>query len=122
MTLAAGLVTVVAMRGKFPEFSSVPDSTIEFALEEAARNVDDSWLAGDQALGLMYLAAHYIMVAVSRGDSGQQVKSETIGRMSITYATPQQPTPAEESDLTTSPYGVRFLELTKLNFPPIMVV
>lgn len=117
-------VSVISMKLKFPEFADETDAAIGFALEEASRNVDDSWLPKDQDLGLMYLAAHYLMVSISRRESGsgQQVASERMGEMSITYKTADQPKAAESSDLTTTPYGTRFLELAHLNFPPVAII
>lgn len=118
------LPSAINIKMKFPEFADLADGTIEFAIEEASRGVDDTWLTKDQTLGVMYLTAHYLMVSISRAESasGQQVRSETIGRMSITYETPAQPTNADASDLTTTPYGTRYLDLLRLNQPPIMVV
>jgi hypothetical protein len=117
-------VTSTAIKNKFHEFSDVPDTHIEFAIEEASRNVDDTWLEGDRILGVMYLAAHYLKVAISRSasDTGQQVQSERIGEISVTYHPIQQPTMASQSDLTTTPYGTRWLELAKFNHPAILVV
>ena len=112
------------VRLKFPEFRDESDASIEFALEEAQRNVDDSWIAGDQVLGLYYYAAHVLMVEISRRESasGQMVRSETIGRMSITYASPTQPTATEGSDLTTTPYGTRYLDLVTKSNPAVIVI
>lgn len=117
-------VTTVSMKLKFPEFESETDASVGFALEEAARNVDSTWLPGDRDLGLMYLAAHYLTVSISRRESGtdQLVASERMGEMSITYAVPKLPDSASSSDLTTTPYGTRFLELAHLNHPPVMIV
>jgi hypothetical protein len=117
-------VTTVSMKLKFPEFVDETDAAVGFALEEASRNVDSTWLPGDQDLALMYLAAHYIMVTISRRDSGEGelLASERMGEMSMTYAVPELPKAATSSDLTTTPYGTRFLELAHLNFPPVMVI
>lgn len=117
-------VNASSMKMKFPEFEDQPDARIELCIEEAQRNVDDTWLPGDQKLGLMYLAAHYLMVSISRAASGtgQQIASERIGEISITYAQTKQPSPDMSSDLTTTPYGTRFLELAHLNFPPVAII
>jgi Protein of unknown function (DUF4054) len=117
-------LTAANIKIKFPEFAGTDDAQIEFAIEEAARNVDDTWLEKDKMLGWMYMTAHYLMVSISRAASGtgQQIQSERIGEISVTYATSQQPTIASPSDLTTTPYGTRFLELANLNFPPVLVI
>jgi hypothetical protein len=113
------------LKAKFPEFADESDASVEFAIEEAQLNVDDTWIDTlNSTLGLYYLSAHYLMVSRSRAESasGQMVRSENFGPMSVTYATPNQPTAASSSDLTTTPYGTRFLELVHLNFPPVAVV
>ena len=117
-------VTVTAIKLKFPEFADIDDAAIEFAIEEAASNVDDTWIARDKNLAWMYMAAHYLMVSISRAASGtgQQIQSERIGEISVTYAPTPQPTMASPSDLTTTPYGTRYLELANLNHPPVMVI
>jgi len=109
---------------KFPEFQSQDDATIEFAIEEAARSVDDSWIAADQTLGIMYLAAHYLMVSIQRAESaaGEVVESERIGPLSITYKTPDQASSASTSDLTTTQYGTRFRELMIRSNPAVAII
>ncbi len=109
---------------KFPEFGALDDATVEFAIEEAARNVDDSWLANDATLALLYLAAHYLMVSQMRAvaSTGQVVQSERMGEMSVTYAGFPQPTATDAMDLRTTLYGIRYLELAHINFPPIAVI
>ena len=118
-------VTVLSMRLKFPEFSDVSDAELQNDIDEAFRGVDaDIWLPGDFDLAWMYLAAHYRMVTISRtaSASGQLVSSERIGEISITYKTPELPQVESSSDLTTTPYGVRYLEYCHLNFPPVAVI
>lgn len=117
-------VTALAIKNKFHEFMDEPDTHIEFAIEEASLNVDDSWIESNRALAVMYLTAHYLKVAISRAasDTGQQIASERIGEISISYHPTQQPTIASQSDLTTTPYGTRWLELAKFNFPGVLVV
>jgi hypothetical protein len=75
-------------------------------------------------LAWMYMTAHYLQVSITRAatTTGQQIQSERIGEISISYATPQQPNMASPSDLTTTPYGTRYLELANLNFPPVLVI
>ena len=117
-------VTAQSMKLKFPEFANQDDATIEFAIEEAARNVDDTWLAKDKNLAWMYMAAHYLSVAINNAlvVNNKQVVSERIGEISVTYAQPQQSTLKDPTDLATTTYGMRYRELSKLNFPPIMVI
>lgn len=116
-------VNANSMKMKFPEFEAQPNERIEFAIEEAGRNVDDTWLDADRNLAHMYLAAHYLSVSITRASTsaGQAVVSERIGEISVTYAQPQQAA-GDITDLSTTSYGARFLELARLNFPAIAVI
>jgi hypothetical protein len=115
--------SAVNMRMRFPEFADVDAATLEFAIEEATRGVDDTWFERDQTLAIMYLAAHYLMVNIQRAESatGQVTRSETIGRMSITYDT-SGVVNADAADLSTTQYGSRYLDMLRGNKPPIMVI
>jgi hypothetical protein len=115
--MTAAIPTVGDVKRRFPEFDNVEDPQVAFAIEEATV-ICDSSLGSRQTLATIYLAAHYLMVSKSRAESasGQMVVSETIGRMTTRYATPQPPDEKEPSDLTTTPYGVRYLELCRRAF------
>lgn len=117
-------VTASAMKMKFPEFAGEDDARIEFAIEEAARNVDDTWRAKDKNLAWMYMTAHYLSVAINNATvvNNKQVVSERIGEISVTYAQGPAPSPKDPTDLSSTSYGQRYRELSKLNFPPIMVI
>ena len=117
-------VTAQSIKLKFPEFADTDDASIEFAIEEASRNVDDTWLAKDKLLAQMYMAAHYLSVAINNATvvNNKQVQSERIGEISVTYATTPAPTPKDPTDLASTSYGQRYRELSRLNFPPIMVI
>lgn len=117
-------ITAATIKMKFPEFADQDDATIEFAIEEASRNVDDTWIAKDKPLAWMYMACHYLAIGVARANAvnTQLVQSESIGEISVTYATVQQPTITKHSDLTTTSYGTRYLELVTLNFPSVLVI
>ena len=112
---------------KFPEFSSIDDPTVEFAVEEACVMCSGGdWIdASNEALAIMYLAGHLLMVSLQRAQSatGQLVASERVGELSVTYVTPPQPTATDTAvDLTLTPYGIRYLGLVRANFPAILTV
>ena len=118
-------VTPNSMRMKFPEFEGDADADLQNAIDEATVWVDSTWLPSNFNLGVMYRAAHIRMVAISREEGGQglQIKSQRIGPMSIDYQQWQIPTtPLSLTDLTTTPYGVRWLEMAQMNFPGIAVI
>lgn len=115
-------VNATSMKLKFPEFGALPDAQIEFAIEEAARGVDETWIEKDINLAQMYLAAHYLALAVARSEpTGQQVVSEKIGEISVTYAQAQK-TPGDIGDYSSTVYGTRFSELMQLNFPAVAII
>ena len=118
--------TAVNLKMKFPEFAIVPDASAEFAIEEASRWVDDSWLPNDQTLAILYLAAHLLMVSIIRAQSatGQIITSERMGEISVTYLTSSL-LPSQthfSSDLLTTLYGTRYLEMAHVNVPPIAII
>ena len=116
--------SAVNLKMRFPEFAAVPDATVEFAIEEAARWVDDSWLPNDQILAILYLACHYMAIAAMAATSagGQPIASTRMGEISVTYVTPPAIGEATSSDLLQTWYGRRFRDILHANFPPIAVI
>lgn len=122
MTFSATKPTALSMKLKFPEFAQQPDASIEFAIEEAMLSVDDTWVSTHATIAVMYLAAHHLMVAISRQQSGtgQRIKSEDMDGMSITYDTEAvQPDP---EDYTTTPYGLRFKGFLEISHPGVLLI
>jgi hypothetical protein len=121
-------ITANNVRMKFSEFAdttAVPDAMIEMAIEEANLGVDNSWLASNVNLGLLYLTAHYLMVTISRAESatGQQVQSESYGsELKITYKVKDDVPPTDATLLDTTPYGIRYLELVGMNQPAVAII
>lgn len=115
-------VSATTLKLRFPEFADELDATVEFAIEDAARGIDATRWGNDAKLALSYLAGHFLMVAISRRESGtgQTMSSERIGEISMTYKDPVKPIDA--SDLTSTPYGARYLDLAKFNFPAIAII
>jgi uncharacterized protein DUF4054 len=115
------------MKFKFPEFRTVDDASIEFAIEEAAVvcGGQGNWLDdANQTLAMMYYAAHLLQVSILRAGSGsgQVISSERTPELSVTYAVPEQPSLDKPIDLTMTIYGVRFLGLVTRNFPAVLTV
>jgi len=123
--------TSMNMKFKFPKFRNIDDGEIEFAIEEAvvalgttsgnyAGWIDDANLT----LATMYYAAHILQVAIMRAQSGTgQIKTaESTPEFSVSYAVPPQASLDRPIDFTMTIYGVRFLQLCRKNFPPVLVV
>jgi len=121
MTLP-NMITAAAVKMRFPALVGTPDSQIEFAIEEAQRWVDDTWLPGDRIPAMLYLSAHFLALAAMAAESGtgQLVQSERIGQLSTTFATVSQPPTAR--DLQTTLFGRRYLDLLRRNFGGGLVV
>lgn len=113
-----------SLKTRFPEFAGTEDAAIAFAVEQALREVDDTWAPKDRMLAITMLAAHYLAVAsYSAGVDGRDVMSESIGPISVTYAN----LAAVRTSIVTSPfqatsYGKQFLALLSRNFRGPVVI
>ena len=116
-------IDATSLQLRFPEFQYQDPARIQFAIEEASLIMDPTtWIPEYYVLAFSYLAAHYLMVAIQREQSGtnQQITSEKIGSdFSVTYAQPAQPDPSDRSDYNTTDYGIRFVQLMRINFPAV---
>jgi Protein of unknown function (DUF4054) len=110
------LPDVTSIKTRYPEFETVPDALVAFAIEEAARMVDETWLERDRIPALSAAAAHYMAVAgASAGVDGREVVSETIGPISVTYAGIAAAAAASPSSFVSSAYGKTFSALLRRN-------
>lgn len=119
-------VSVTSMKLVFPEFATLDPAQIQFAIDEASRGVDSAiWFAKDIDRGQMYLAAHFLIVAIQRAESatGQKIKSERIGAdFSVTYADDPKQQVADPDDYTSTSYGSRYLALLQANVPAVAII
>lgn len=111
------------MKMKFaPTFDAVADATIEFAIEEGAGKVDDSWLK-DQALAIMYYAAHVLTENKNAAsNSGRRLASQSIGPMSESYQQGGSASAGVTGPHSSTTYGQKFDELVRLNFTGAWVI
>jgi hypothetical protein len=119
-TTTTGLMTVIdpavvpnvaAFKAMFPDLASTNDTLVQVALDHAAQFVDESW-GNSQANAIMYLAAHFMASAHATADTdGRVVSSETIGRMSISYAVGSVSGTAGDGALAMTRYGLVFKSL-----------
>ncbi len=127
MTITVTIPTATSIKLRFPEFADVDDAIVEFAIEEARLGVRDNWLVGYN-IAIVYLTAHYVassIAASAAGGTGSDgdIASETIGRLSITYAqTSHTPSTAVAGDTSTTSYGRRYDELVERNFGGPVIV
>lgn len=126
MTVTVAVPTVSSIKMRFPEFADVDDAVVEFAIEEARLEVGSNWTSGYN-VAIVYLTAHYVASSVASsmsggtGDAGP-IASESIGRLSISYANQSGNTTATHGDVTTSSYGRRYDELLQRNFGGPVVI
>jgi len=52
--------TIAEFQAAFPEFSEVPDPTVQLYLDIGVMWVDTFWFPADAKVGSMYAAAHYL--------------------------------------------------------------
>lgn len=111
-----------SIKMRFPEFATTEDPVVEFAIEEALRVVDDTWIEGDRVLACSLYVAHLLAIAsASAGVDGRDVVSESIGPISVTYASVGAAS-VSGSDLSNTSYGKRYKSLLRKNFPGPVVV
>jgi hypothetical protein len=124
--------TPADVKARFPAFAAVPDAAIQGALDEAALQVDETWVSeADFRLGRMLLAAHILTLdglgtgaeaeAAGAGASGfKRMKSGQLELERFTAA--DSGAGSGDGLLGTTSYGRRFLDLLKRNFPAVLVV
>ncbi len=119
-TTTSGLMTVIdptvipnvsAFKAMFPEFASVDDTTVQIALDMASQFVDESWGA-QQGPATMWLAAHFMALSQSGSGAatgvGRVVSSETIGRISVSYASGNTAAATTPGALGSTTFGLIF--------------
>jgi Protein of unknown function (DUF4054) len=107
----AAMPNVAAFKAMFPDLASFDDTLVQVAIDHAAQFVDESW-GNSQANATMYLAAHFMASAHATADTdGRVVSSETIGRMSISYAVGSASGGGGDGVLAMTRYGLVFKSL-----------
>ena len=114
-------------RARFPEFADTADAAIELAIEDAGDEVDEEvWMEKDYAKGVLFLAAHFLIAAGSQGetteDGGVAVKSESLGRFSVTYDNGVQSSSSSGDDFDSTEYGKRYIRLLGRNSKRLLIV
>lgn len=123
MTITITIPTASSIKLRFPEFSEVEDSVIEFAIEEARLEVSTNW-THKYNVAINYLVAHYVACSVaesaSAGSDGE-IASESWGRFSVTYAQGGN-SGAERTSKDSTSYGRRYMQLLNANFGGPVVI
>ena len=110
-------VTAQSMKLLFSEFEDTEDHVIQFALDRAARLVDDTWNETDAVLAQSFLAAHYLAIQQSSADvGGRIITSESIGIISTSYGSATGGA-ASDVPMKATSYGQEYLSLLRRNRP-----
>lgn len=131
MTVAAP--TASDLKAKFPLFASVDNGVVTEFLAEAGRSVDDTWITGDQANAIMYLACHLMFVLGVTGSGGAPpggaggsgvVQSQSIGDASVSFAVNSflKGGGDDRDDLRSTVWGRQYLRLARLNNPAVGII
>jgi len=123
-------------KARYPAFASAGDALINAVLEEAVAQVDENWLAQDIAPAIMAYAAHLMTVeghgsnitmpnGLTVATSGP-IDAIQIGDVRTTFASgiarAKVMMKADDTGLSETPFGRRFLELRRRNASPVMVI
>ena len=147
VTFARGRILFVSdydaqrFKGRFPEFSEVPDITVDLALIEANNEVGENWLERDRKLGQNLLAAHRLSMEnepersrtlvsggnINNGQTGT-ISSMRVGDVSLSYAGRNTISAAKSGlgalacEYQKTSYGQRYYELLCKNLPALRAI
>ena len=122
------------LKTKLPAFASVPDPTIQDAIDEAKASVDQSWIEADYKPAIIYLAAHLmtlngVLIASSGlGDGSGLIASGAVSEMKVGDVQVKLGSATSgagggsSSGLASTPYGRRYLDLLRRNQPAVALV
>lgn len=115
--------TASQLKARFPAFSAVPDETVNQAIAEAKRSVDDTWTEGDYTLAIM-LAACHIMARDGLGTSPEAKafatgtgEFQTIRSGALTLTRGNWSGTTMSSYWGSTSWGRRFWRMLELNKP-----
>lgn len=123
--------TPADLKARFPAFAAVPDDVIQDALDEAALQVDGTWVSeADFRLGRMLLAAHILTMdghgagggGGGAGGAAGQFKRMRSGQLDLERFTAADLGYGDAGVLGSTDYGRRFLDLLGRNIPAVAIV
>jgi hypothetical protein len=77
--MAYVIPTPAMVKVRFPRFEGVADGTIQYALDRAAREVDETWTEGDFTEARMLYAAHQLTIDGLGTGTEAQLLAEGVG-------------------------------------------
>lgn len=104
------MTALQVLRHIAPEFASLSDDEVNFALELAAQEVPESVWGNLTAQGRARLAAHRLSLSHPELSAGGVVASESVGSVSRSYAV----TAGSDAELSSTQHGVEYARLRRL--------
>lgn len=114
--------TASELKARYPEFASVSDTLVNFAISDAGRFVDTGWFEADYQRAIMALAAHILVQDGALGGStvvSGNITSEKLGDASVSYGAAVG---AGNSEYGTTSYGRYFLKIQRVNVPAVVIL
>lgn len=111
--------TPADLKAMFPEFATVSDDIVQIYLDLANRFVDETWLEGDFANAIMFLAAHFLAI-MGYGKSADTYSNLSIfqtirsGSLTLTRFDKSQQTD-DFMNFNATRYGKMYRMLLKMN-------
>lgn len=110
-------ISLSQFRTRFPEFDSIADSFVNFALSDAADDMDVTRWGDRFDTGQGFLAAHYVSISstgnlVVSGSVGANTQATT-GPLSVTKNIPMAKN-MSEAMLSGTVYGQRYMRLRSM--------
>ena len=114
--------TAAELKLRYPEFCDVADNRVDIFIDDAALEVDDTWLASDQKRAISALAAHLMKVdgvlnaGVDLSPTGTFLKRRKVGDTENEYAlNGSGDTSGGRFGYDSTSYGATYKRLLKLN-------
>lgn len=111
-------------KARFPEFDSISDARIQSFIDKALLNLSESVWGDYFVEGQLYLAAHFLTLAIASENSGGSgagvaagpVASRSIGDVSVSFAVPSDVSSGSGTAayFSKTPYGLEYWRLVKI--------
>lgn len=113
--MAYTVPTATEFKSRHARFASIADGTVTAYITEAANMVGTAWADADGPVGIMYLAAHMMIMEGAAAPTktapgvGVQIKKVKAGEVETEFAVDQS------RGFGATVYGERYLELANRN-------
>lgn len=111
---------------RYPEFSCVTDERIQLFIDDAVIVLNEDYWGNKYDLGLSYLTAHYLTIALrmedgNTEDAASTISAKAVDGTSITYAVPVI-NDGSDAFYNSTPYGMQYLALRRNLGVPAYVI